>query len=139
MQINKPLLTLPPLLKITSNLGAYLTSACSVFAFPMPPLMALKANAMTPTYLHRSFFTPQTPSLPPIKRYHRLHTHIRLRCRSSLVDEQQKEVVSFSQPENSLIDALIGVQGRGRSVSSQQLSVILLFFRLLFVLFCSVY
>ncbi|KAA0041357.1 hypothetical protein IC582_009810 [Cucumis melo] len=84
--------------------------------------MALKANAMTPTYLHRSFFTPHTPSLPPIKRYHRHHTHIRLRCRSSLVDEQQKEVVSFSEPENSLIDALIGVQGRGRSVSSQQLS-----------------
>ncbi|XP_022987046.1 probable plastid-lipid-associated protein 12, chloroplastic isoform X2 [Cucurbita maxima] len=84
--------------------------------------MALKANAIAPTYLHRSFFTPQAPSLPPIKRYHRYNTHIRLRCRSSLVDEQQKEVVSFSEPENSLIEALIGVQGRGRAVSSQQLS-----------------
>lgn len=84
--------------------------------------MALKANAIAPTYLHRSFFTPQAPPLPPIKRYHRYNTHIRLRCRSSLVDEQQKEVVSFSEPEKSLIEALIGVQGRGRSVSSQQLS-----------------
>ncbi|CAK9314149.1 unnamed protein product [Citrullus colocynthis] len=84
--------------------------------------MALKPNAITPTYLHRSFLVPQTPSLPPIKRCDRHHRHIRLRCRSSLVDEQQKEVVLFSEPENSLIEALIGVQGRGRSVSSQQLS-----------------
>lgn len=89
--------------------------------------MALKVNATTPTFLlHRSFFTPQTPYLPPIKPYHRNHTHIRLRCRSSLLDEQRKEAVSFSEPENSLIQALIGVQGRGRSVSSQQLTVMFL-------------
>lgn len=101
------------------------SSVCSVSC--LSPIMALKPNAITPTYLHRSFLVPQTPSLPPIKRCHRHHRHIRLRCRSSLVDEQQKEVVSFSEPENSLIEALIGVQGRGRSVSSQQLSVIFLF------------
>ncbi|XP_058198219.1 probable plastid-lipid-associated protein 12, chloroplastic [Rhododendron vialii] len=43
----------------------------------------------------------------------------------SLVDEQQKqgtEVVSlFNEQENSLIEALIGIQGRGRSASPQQL------------------
>ncbi|KAI8526303.1 hypothetical protein RHMOL_Rhmol13G0298000 [Rhododendron molle] len=43
----------------------------------------------------------------------------------SLVDEQQKqgtEVVSlFNEQENSLIEALIGIQGRGRSASAQQL------------------
>ncbi|XP_059665147.1 probable plastid-lipid-associated protein 12, chloroplastic [Cornus florida] len=37
----------------------------------------------------------------------------------SLVDEQQE--VLFTQQENSLIEALIGLQGRGRSASPQQL------------------
>ncbi|XP_022153755.1 probable plastid-lipid-associated protein 12, chloroplastic [Momordica charantia] len=79
--------------------------------------MALKANALRPP-----FFSPQTASLPSLTRYHRHHRNIPLRCQSSLVDEQQKEVVSFSEPENSLVEALIGVQGRGRSVSSHQLT-----------------
>uniref|UniRef100_A0A5B7BJD2 Plastid lipid-associated protein/fibrillin conserved domain-containing protein n=1 Tax=Davidia involucrata TaxID=16924 RepID=A0A5B7BJD2_DAVIN len=41
----------------------------------------------------------------------------------SLVDEQQQQVeeVSFNERENSLIGALIGIQGRGRSASPQQL------------------
>ncbi|KAH7849179.1 hypothetical protein Vadar_014203 [Vaccinium darrowii] len=43
----------------------------------------------------------------------------------SLVDEQQKrgtEVVSlFNEQENALVEALIGIQGRGRSASPQQL------------------
>ncbi|KAA8549611.1 hypothetical protein F0562_001371 [Nyssa sinensis] len=41
----------------------------------------------------------------------------------SVVDEQrqQEEEVSFTEQENSLIDALIGIQGRGRSASPQQL------------------
>ncbi|XP_010265928.1 PREDICTED: probable plastid-lipid-associated protein 12, chloroplastic isoform X3 [Nelumbo nucifera] len=37
---------------------------------------------------------------------------------SSLVEEQQ---VSFTEPESALVDALIGVQGRGRSASPEQL------------------
>lgn len=45
----------------------------------------------------------------------------------SLVDEQQKqgtEVVSlFNEQENALVEALIGIQGRGRSASPQQLQV----------------
>ena len=40
---------------------------------------------------------------------------------SSLVDEQPQ--VSFTEPENRLIDSLVGIQGRGRSASPQQLSV----------------
>uniref|UniRef100_A0A2N9IST9 Plastid lipid-associated protein/fibrillin conserved domain-containing protein n=1 Tax=Fagus sylvatica TaxID=28930 RepID=A0A2N9IST9_FAGSY len=40
--------------------------------------------------------------------------------RSSIVDNQQ--LVSFNEPENQLIDALIGIQGRGRSASPQQLN-----------------
>ncbi|KAL6341040.1 hypothetical protein AAG906_032155 [Vitis piasezkii] len=39
---------------------------------------------------------------------------------SSLVDEQPQ--VSFTEPENRLIDSLVGLQGRGRSASPQQLS-----------------
>ncbi|XP_062171498.1 probable plastid-lipid-associated protein 12, chloroplastic [Alnus glutinosa] len=39
---------------------------------------------------------------------------------SNLVDEQQQ--VSFTEPENQLVEALIGIQGRGRSASPQQLS-----------------
>ncbi|KAG6630071.1 probable plastid-lipid-associated protein 12, chloroplastic [Carya illinoinensis] len=39
---------------------------------------------------------------------------------SNVVDEQQQ--VSFNEQENKLIEALIGIQGRGRSASPQQLS-----------------
>ncbi|KAM3740907.1 hypothetical protein ACB098_08G135000 [Castanea mollissima] len=39
---------------------------------------------------------------------------------SNVVDKQQ--LVSFNEPENQLIEALIGIQGRGRSASPQQLS-----------------
>lgn len=41
---------------------------------------------------------------------------------SSLVEEQQQSI-SFSKPETHLIDALIGIQGRGKSASPQQLQV----------------
>ncbi|KAM6579026.1 hypothetical protein CsatB_030863 [Cannabis sativa] len=40
--------------------------------------------------------------------------------RFALVDEQDQ--VSFTQEENSLIEALVGTQGRGRSASPQQLT-----------------
>ncbi|XP_050219808.1 probable plastid-lipid-associated protein 12, chloroplastic [Mercurialis annua] len=39
-------------------------------------------------------------------------------CQSSAVDEQQ---ISFSEPETHLIDALIGIQGRGKSATPRQL------------------
>ncbi|KAK2641385.1 hypothetical protein Ddye_023148 [Dipteronia dyeriana] len=39
--------------------------------------------------------------------------------RSSVVQEQD---ISFTDEENQLVDALIGIQGRGRSVSPQQLN-----------------
>ena len=45
----------------------------------------------------------------------------------SLVNKQQQQQsvdqVSFSKDENSLIEALIGIQGRGRSASPLQLQV----------------
>ncbi|KAJ9183107.1 hypothetical protein P3X46_007014 [Hevea brasiliensis] len=41
-------------------------------------------------------------------------------CRSSLAEEQQ-QTISFSEPETHLINALIGIQGRGKSASPQQL------------------
>ncbi|CAL8998465.1 unnamed protein product [Prunus brigantina] len=40
----------------------------------------------------------------------------------ALVDEQQEQQVSFTEEENSLVEALIGIQGRGRSASPQQLT-----------------
>ncbi|KAI9114828.1 hypothetical protein K1719_013841 [Acacia pycnantha] len=43
--------------------------------------------------------------------------------RSSQV-QQQEEQIPFTEPENSLIDALIGIQGRGRSASPQQLDAV---------------
>lgn len=39
----------------------------------------------------------------------------------------QVEQISFTQTENSLIEALLGIQGRGRSSSPQQLTVCLNF------------
>ncbi|KAK3205023.1 hypothetical protein Dsin_019069 [Dipteronia sinensis] len=44
--------------------------------------------------------------------------------RSSVVQEQD---ISFTDEENQLVDALIGIQGRGRSASSQQLNVCMQF------------
>ncbi|CAL1385829.1 unnamed protein product [Linum trigynum] len=45
-------------------------------------------------------------------------------CQSSLTNQQQqqKNIPLFSEPENRLIDALIGIQGRGKSASVQQLN-----------------
>lgn len=41
-------------------------------------------------------------------------------AQSSLTDQQQ---LAFTGEENQLIDALIGIQGRGRSASARQLNV----------------
>ncbi|PKI73602.1 hypothetical protein CRG98_005976, partial [Punica granatum] len=41
-------------------------------------------------------------------------------CRSSVVDEWER-TSSFTEPETQLIEALLGIQGRGRSASPEQL------------------
>ncbi|KAK9068673.1 hypothetical protein SSX86_012788 [Deinandra increscens subsp. villosa] len=66
------------------------------------------------------------PSVIAFPNSYRLkHTHHLLRrILCSAVDEeqiQQSEEVSFSDAENSLIGSLIGIQGRGRSASPEQL------------------
>ncbi|KAJ4724118.1 Plastid-lipid-associated protein [Melia azedarach] len=86
--------------------------------------MALKSHA-TNVNLHFSScpasFSPRT--LPFISS--KLFTSSNNRrtflvLRSSLVDQQQE--VAFTEEENQLIDALIGIQGRGKSASPQQLN-----------------
>ncbi|XWS28245.1 hypothetical protein CRYUN_Cryun25bG0050100 [Craigia yunnanensis] len=43
-------------------------------------------------------------------------------CRCSLVNEQLQQEAFFTEHEEQLIDALIGIQGRGRAASPQQLN-----------------
>ncbi|WCJ32419.1 Plastid-lipid associated protein PAP / fibrillin family protein [Euphorbia peplus] len=45
-------------------------------------------------------------------------------CSSLNVDQQQQNQFSFTQPETQLIEALIGIQGRGKSATPQQLEVV---------------
>ncbi|KAK4380704.1 hypothetical protein RND71_002566 [Anisodus tanguticus] len=45
----------------------------------------------------------------------------RLLLLCSVADQKEVKVCSFSKEENTLIEALIGIQGRGRSASPQQL------------------
>ncbi|KAK6235683.1 hypothetical protein SCA6_011020 [Theobroma cacao] len=83
--------------------------------------MAVAAQVGAATYLNvwrnlalnppPSLFKPSANPNP-----NRLTLHI---CRCSLVNEQQ---ASFTEQEKRLIDALIGIQGRGRSASSNQLN-----------------
>ncbi|KAI4334668.1 hypothetical protein L6164_013386 [Bauhinia variegata] len=48
----------------------------------------------------------------------------RFAFRSSQLGQQEEERISFTEPEISLIEALIGIQGRGRSASRQQLDAV---------------
>ncbi|XP_010535029.1 PREDICTED: probable plastid-lipid-associated protein 12, chloroplastic [Tarenaya hassleriana] len=57
--------------------------------------------------------TNQTPNSPKLRR---------VNCSSSSITTDQTQQISFSDAELKLIDALIGIQGRGRSASPQQLS-----------------
>lgn len=57
-----------------------------------------------------------------VKHPYRHHVVVR-RVSCSAVDEEQIQEVSFSDAENSLISSLIGIEGRGRSASPQQLKV----------------
>ncbi|GMH07571.1 hypothetical protein Nepgr_009411 [Nepenthes gracilis] len=45
-------------------------------------------------------------------------------CSSSVVNFAERQEVKFSEDENRLIEALLGIQGRGRSASPQQLKEI---------------
>lgn len=84
--------------------------------------MALKFHAAihlslqlspSPTLFAPSFCKPQKLLKSSVKK-----THV---CQSSLVDEQQQQI-SFNEQENQLINALVGIQGRGKSASPQQLN-----------------
>uniref|UniRef100_A0A2P2LZ14 Putative plastid-lipid-associated protein 12ic n=1 Tax=Rhizophora mucronata TaxID=61149 RepID=A0A2P2LZ14_RHIMU len=89
--------------------------------------MALKLHAISPTppATFVSSFATETlllsPPKPTFKKSslsgQKNHTHV---CRSSVVDERQE--ISFTEPENQLINALIGIQGRGKSATPQQLN-----------------
>ncbi|KAL5707624.1 putative plastid-lipid-associated protein 12 [Ranunculus cassubicifolius] len=46
---------------------------------------------------------------------------IRSPSASLTTEQQQEQIVPFSEPETRLIEALIGIQGRGRSASPQQI------------------
>nr|UWI82204.1 putative plastid-lipid-associated protein 12 [Populus tomentosa] len=67
----------------------------------------------SPTLFAPSFCKPQKLLKSSVKK-----THV---CQSSLVDEQQQQI-SFNEQENQLINALVGIQGRGKSASPQQLN-----------------
>uniref|UniRef100_A0A2P2LYZ8 Structural molecule n=1 Tax=Rhizophora mucronata TaxID=61149 RepID=A0A2P2LYZ8_RHIMU len=100
--------------------------------------MALKLHAISPTppATFVSSFATETlllsPPKPTFKKSslsgQKNHTHV---CRSSVVDERQE--ISFTEPENQLINALIGIQGRGKSATPQQLNVLVS--SLIFLLF----
>ncbi|XP_059430074.1 probable plastid-lipid-associated protein 12, chloroplastic [Corylus avellana] len=73
----------------------------------------------TPTF--SPIFTPTTLRYksPKLLEFSRSRRDVSVRG-SNLVDEQQQ--IAFTEPENKLIESLIGIQGRGRSASPQQLT-----------------
>ncbi|KAL6203783.1 hypothetical protein ACLB2K_027482 [Fragaria x ananassa] len=79
--------------------------------------MALRPHTVTsaPTFHSRQFL--HRPTFPP-------KTTLRFRNSSSSTraNSLTAEQVSFTEEENSLVEALIGIQGRGRSASPQQLN-----------------
>ncbi|EXB29013.1 putative plastid-lipid-associated protein 12 [Morus notabilis] len=82
--------------------------------------MALRVHAVAasaPSAAPKStFLCLKRPSFLMLRRPSKLLTR---RC--ALLDEQQGQV-SFTEEENSLIEALVGIQGRGRSAPPQQLT-----------------
>lgn len=61
-------------------------------------------------------FTPPTARLPPARKIRRTSL---VKCSQQQVESET--TAAFTKEENALINALIGVQGRGRSVSPSQL------------------
>ncbi|KAJ4840396.1 putative plastid-lipid-associated protein 12, chloroplastic [Turnera subulata] len=86
----------------------------------------IKLNS-SPASFAPSYHDARTPNFKDQKL---LKSSLRtsLVCQCSLVDEQQqqqqqqKQQISFTQQENELINALIGIQGRGKSATPQQLN-----------------
>ncbi|CAI0439913.1 unnamed protein product [Linum tenue] len=84
---------------------------------------ALGALRLNPT--NAATFHAEPPRLCSFNSQgHRRKPCRNVRCQSSLTNQQQqqKDIPLFSEPENRLIDALIGIQGRGKSASPQQLN-----------------
>lgn len=81
----------------------------TVFAFP------LKTNSLFGNVVHDRLSRVAG-------RYGRPWPQAHGRILSSLADKQQ--TASFTEPEAALIEGLIGIQGRGRSASAQQLKVL---------------
>ncbi|XVE78796.1 hypothetical protein DITRI_Ditri14bG0006800 [Diplodiscus trichospermus] len=82
-----------------------------------PPLNLQRNLALSP--LAKPFNFKPSSATPPLRKSLRV-------CRCSLVNEQQQqqqeEQASFTEQEKQLIDALIGIQGRGRTAAPQQLN-----------------
>lgn len=93
----------------------------------MRAMAALESSNFAPRF--SSHFTLNSNRIHPRKpfssKFGEKFNRKTLKC--SLVEKQKKEdkEVSrvFTKEENALIDALIGIQGRGRSASPQQLQV----------------
>lgn len=98
--------------------------------------MAFKFHAVSANYTNLGFQLPPKPTLSTVISPTRLRFgnlplgKIKDRTKSmthryALLDDKNPEIEeAFTEKENSLIEALIGIQGRGRSASPQQLSVL---------------
>ncbi|MBA0853406.1 hypothetical protein Goshw_017079 [Gossypium schwendimanii] len=80
-------------------------------------------NLWSPSKLQRNLALNSPPKLFSFKpsATHSIRKTLHT-CRCSLVNEQQQQQASFTDQEKQLIDALIGIQGRGKSASPQQLN-----------------
>lgn len=88
----------------------------------MAEVGALKNLSAWPPSLHLHLHRNPSPKPFNFKPSPHLRNPFRI-CHCSLVNEQQRETASFTEEEKQLIDALIGIQGRGRSASPHQLNV----------------
>ncbi|KAL7174635.1 hypothetical protein ACSBR2_033806 [Camellia fascicularis] len=91
---------------------------------PLPTISPLKLKPRAGLQFHKGF-EPSIPTSSGNARVALVRLPLFPVCLCSLVDDQRQveedEVVSFNDHENSLIVALIGIQGRGRSASPKQL------------------
>ncbi|KAL7202974.1 hypothetical protein ACSBR1_034427 [Camellia fascicularis] len=91
---------------------------------PLPTISPLKLKPRAGLQFHKGF-EPSSPTSSGNARVALVRLPLFPVCLCSLVNDQRQveedEVVSFNDHENSLIVALIGIQGRGRSASPKQL------------------
>ncbi|OVA13073.1 Plastid lipid-associated protein/fibrillin conserved domain [Macleaya cordata] len=99
-----------------AKLGFHMNS----FSHPPPPPPAL-TPFISPRKNHLSFFPKSFINKSSFGGRRRRNYLFSRRLSASLLEEQQQEL-SFTEPETKLIEALIGIQGRGRSASPQQLN-----------------